>query len=264
MPSELALDLPGGGPHNGAQLGAAGLSGAAGPDDGAMVGELGVAVVGRPPFVMPAIIEIMVKASTSTVWEDYREGSRFFTKEGDVYETLRNLVARLEGEKVDYAVVGAMALVAHGYRRFTEDVDILLSPEGARRFREKREGPGYLPAFEGASKTFRDTRTRIEIEILTSGEYPGDGKPKPVVFPDPIEARVDRDNLWVIGLEKLIELKLASGLTAPHRLKDLADVQELILHLHLPLALSEKLDASVRAEYTRLWQAAEAGRATEE
>lgn len=213
---------------------------------------------------MPAIIEFMVKASTSTVWEDYREGSRFFMKEGDVYETLRNLVARLEGEQVDYAVVGAMALVAHGYRRFTEDVDILLSPEGLRRFREKLEGLGYLPAFEGATKTFRDTRTRIKIEILTSGEYPGDGKPKPVVFPDPIEARVDRDNLWVIGLEKLIELKLASGLTAPHRLKDLADVQELILHLRLPLALSEKLDASVRDEYTRLWHAAEAGRATEE
>jgi hypothetical protein len=31
-----------------------------------------------------------------------------------------------------------------------------------------------------------------------------------------------------VTLEKLIELKLASGLSAPDRLKDLADVQELI------------------------------------
>ncbi len=36
-----------------------------------------------------------------------------------------------------------------------------------------------------------------------------------------------------VTLEKLIELKLASGMTAPDRLKDLADVQELIKITHL-------------------------------
>ena len=185
-------------------------------------------------------------------------------KEGDVYETLRNLVARLESEGLDYAVIGAMALVAHGYRRFTEGVDILLSSEGLRHFQEKVVGLGYLPAFEGARKIFRDTRTGVKVEVMTSGEYPGDGKPKPVVFPDPCEARVEKEDLWVIGLEKLIELKLASGLTAPHRLKDLADVQELILHLNPPFSLAEQLDESVSAEYRKLWQAAEAGRAAEE
>lgn len=146
-------------------------------------------------------------------------------------------------------------------RRFTEDVDILLTPEALRRFLEKVEG--YLP-FKGARTILRNTRTRVKVEVLTTGEYPGDGKPKPVAFPDPVEFREKKEDLWVIGLEKLIELKLASGLTAPHRLKDLADVQELILHLHLPLELSERLDGSVRAEYRRLWDAAEAGRATGE
>jgi hypothetical protein len=63
--------------------------------------------------------------------------------------------------------------------------------------------------------------------------------------------------LWVIDLEKLIELKLASGLSAPHRLKDLAEVQELILHLRLPLEISRRLDPSVRPEYERLWRAAQ-------
>jgi hypothetical protein len=205
-----------------------------------------------------------MKATSSSLWEDYREGSRFFMKEGDVYETLRNLVTRLEREGLDYAVIGAMALVAHGYRRFTEDVDILLSSEGLRHFQDKVVGLGYLPAFPGAMKSFRDTRTKIKVEVMTSGEYPGDGKPKPVVFPEPSEARVEKENLWVIGLEKLIELKLASGLTAPHRLKDLADVQELILHLRLPLELTERLDESVRDEYKRLWNAAETGRAAED
>lgn len=175
-------------------------------------------------------------------------------KEGDVYETMRALVKRLEQEGLDYAVIGAMALNAHGYRRFTEDVDILLRPETLARFREKLTGLGYLPAFSNAKKTFRDTRTGVKIEVMTTGEYPGDGKPKPVVFPDPIDARIDKENLWVLELEKLVELKLASGLSAPHRLKDLADVQELIRQLRLPLELSQRLDESVRAEYERLWK----------
>jgi hypothetical protein len=92
---------------------------------------------------------------------------------------------------------------------------------------------------------------------MTTGEYPGDGKPKSVVFPDPGDVAVDIEGLWVIGLEKLIELKLASGLSASHRLKDLADVQELILQLHLPLEISNRLDDSVRPEYERLWNAAQ-------
>jgi hypothetical protein len=178
-------------------------------------------------------------------------------KEGDVYETLRALVKRLDQEGLDYAVIGAMALVAHGYRRFTEDVDILLKPDALARFREKAVELGYLPAFPKAKKSFRDTRTGVKIEVMTTGEYPGDGKPKPVVFPDPIEVRVVKDDVWIVALEKLIELKLASGLSAPHRLKDLADVQELILQLRLPLDLSKTLDASVRAEYERLWNAAQ-------
>ena len=42
------------------------------------------------------------------------------------------------------------------------------------------------------------------------------------------------------------ELKLASGLSAGHRLKDLADVQELVLANHLPESFAERLDPSVR------------------
>jgi len=38
-------------------------------------------------------------------------------------------------------------------------------------------------------------------------------------------------------------------------MKDLADVQELIRHAGLPAALADALDASVRAEYSRIWAA---------
>ncbi len=175
-------------------------------------------------------------------------------KEGDIYDTLRRLVDELDEQGLDYAVIGGMALVAYGYRRFTEDVDILMTPETLQAFRERCIGRGYLPAFSGASKSFRDTQTGVRIEVVTTGEYPGDGKPKPVVFPDPVEARFQREGLWLITLEKLIELKLASGLSAPHRLRDLSDVQELTARLKLPLELADQLDASVQSEYRRLWE----------
>ena len=43
---------------------------------------------------------------------------------------------------------------------------------------------------------------------------------------------------------------------APHRLKDLADVQELIRIKKLGLDLSRRLDGSVRDKYVELWHAA--------
>ncbi|MBI3471735.1 MAG: hypothetical protein HY013_10290 [Candidatus Solibacter usitatus] len=58
-------------------------------------------------------------------------------------------------------------------------------------------------------------------------------------------------------LEKLIELKLASGMSAPHRLRDLADVQDTIRTLHLPPDLADRLDSSVRSAYLDLWRQAQ-------
>jgi hypothetical protein len=201
------------------------------------------------------VIITSMNASQQSIWDVYREGSRFFMKEGDVYTTLRTLVDRLNEAGLEYALIDGMALTAYGFRRFTEDVDLLMTPEALQQFREQFVGLGYLPAFVTASRSFRDTRTGVKVEVMTTGEYPGDGKPKSVIYPDPVEARVHLEGLWVLTLEKLIEVKLASGLSAPHRLKDLSDVQQLIATLALPRDLSESLDASVRAEYVRLWEA---------
>ena len=174
-------------------------------------------------------------------------------KEGKVHHTLKRLAQALEAESIPYAIVGGMALNLLGYTRETVAVDILLTPQGLERFRERLVGRGYIPAFSGATKSFLDAQTRVKVEALITGEYPGDGSPKPVAFPAPESVSVERDGYRVITLEKLIELKLASGMTAPHRLRDLADVQDLISTLEWPLELEEQLDNSVRHEYRRLW-----------
>jgi hypothetical protein len=135
---------------------------------------------------------------------------------------------------------------------------LLLTPEGLLRFRQRWLGRGYRPALKGAQKTFRDAVTGARIEIVTSGEYPGDGLPKAVAFPDPAApgVTVKKEGIRVLALEKLIELKLASGLSASHRLRDLADVQDLITRRKLPLDLADRLDPSVQAAYRDLWEKA--------
>jgi hypothetical protein len=175
-----------------------------------------------------------------------------------VDKTLARIAKRLSEEGIDYAVIGGMALVAHGYVRFTNDVDLLISKSGLQRIHERLVGRGYRPAFEGSQKKLRDTETGIEIEFITTGEFPGDGKPKPVRFPDPKDVAEEREGIRVISLPKLIELKLASGLSAEHRrLRDLADVQDLIIALKLPRDIGDQIDPSVRNEYFRMWDAAQ-------
>jgi hypothetical protein len=145
-----------------------------------------------------------------------------------------------------------MALGEHGYVRMTDDVDIVLTKPGLERFVATCVGRGYVPAFPGAARAFRDVDTGVRIEVLVTGEYPGDGKPKAVAFPAPEESSVDVGGIRVIDLPRLVELKLASGMTAPDRLRDLADVQELIRAESLDAPFAARLDPSVRGKFLEL------------
>lgn len=185
-----------------------------------------------------------------------REGSMFFEGRSGLQLTLERIARRLQELDIPYAVVGGMAMFFHGFRRFTEDIDILVTPEGLDLLHRKLEGQGYLPLFPG-SKNLRDTDSGVRVEFLVTGDYPGDGKPKPVAFPDPRQASIERDGIRWLNLPALVELKLASGMTNPGRLKDLADVQELIRLLRLPADFVEQLQPFVREKYGELWRGAQ-------
>jgi hypothetical protein len=183
------------------------------------------------------------------------EGSRHFEEKSKVFLALRKISTCLTEIGVPYAIVGGMALFRHGYRRFTEDVDVLVTKEDLKKIHAKLDGLGYLPPHRH-SKNLRDTELAVRIEFLTTGGYPGDGKPKPVAFPDPRDVRIESDGIAYINLPKLIELKLASGMTDPGRLRDLADVREIIKILALPLEFSQQLDPYVREKFAELWKLA--------
>jgi len=189
-------------------------------------------------------------------WSGVENARRFFMGEADVHQALERLARLLDEKAIPYAVVGAMALNEWGYRRVTVDVDVLLTAEGLRALKAAALGLGYVEKFPG-SRGLRDTVAGVNVDVILAGDYPGDGKPKPVAFPDPARAAVRGRRVALLPLPTLIELKLASGMSAPHRLKDLADVIELVRALSLAKDLGSSLDASVRGKYEELWDAAQ-------
>jgi hypothetical protein len=203
-------------------------------------------------FEVPPMITYEQKLDRDVSWA-FREGSMHFDKESSVHVSLRNITKRLRELNIPHAIVGGMALFFHGYRRFTEDVDLLVTREALKEIHERLEGLGYVPPFTG-SKQLRDATTGVRVEFLVTGEYPGDGQPKPVAFPDPSSCVTVIDGLNVLSLPKLIELKLASGISNPRRAKDVVDVQELIEHLDLPESLASELNPYVQDKYREIWQ----------
>jgi hypothetical protein len=209
---------------------------------------------GRPAekVTTPAVADYEKRLESDSRWA-LSEGSHHFEEKSAVFTALHKIARRLDELKIPYAVVGGMALFQHGLRRFTEDVDILVNKEDLKRVHHELEGLGYLPPHKH-SKHLRDTEFGVRIEFLTTGEYPGDGKEKPVAFPDPLAVSFESDGVRYLNLAMLVELKLASGMTNPGRLKDIADVLELIKVLNFPADFSEQLNPYVREKYLELWQ----------
>ena len=118
---------------------------------------------------------------------------------------------------------------------------------------------GSSPVQRAAEQISRilDELNGVKVDFLIEGDYPGDGKPKPVSFPSPALAGTEAGHMRVVDLKHFVEMKLASGMSAPHRLQDLADVLRLIAVAKLPRELSETLAPYVRAKYEELWQSAQ-------
>jgi hypothetical protein len=184
-----------------------------------------------------------------------REGDMFFQGEGAVQTTLRRIAKRLDELDIDYAIAGGMCLSRHGFTRFTQDVDILVTSEGLKQIHAALDGLGYIRPF-AASKNLRDAETGVRIDFLISGQYPGEGKTGPIAFPVPSEISKVIDGIRFVDLIPFIQLKLASG-QASHRGRDLDDVQDLIQATNLPPDLAEQLHPSLRDAYHRKWNDAQ-------
>lgn len=181
---------------------------------------------------------------------------RFFMGQAEAQQALYRLTALLEADGIAYVVIGAFALNEYGYRRVTVDVDLVLREEDLQRFKELHLGQGYSERVVGTGKLL-DTVHTVNIDVLSTGRFPGDGKPKPIAFPDPATTAIRGERFALLPLPRFLELKLASGMTAPHRLQDLADVLNLVRHASIPAGLEADLHPWVREKFRELWVAAQ-------
>ncbi len=192
-----------------------------------------------------------------TMLEIAKRVDAFMMERSPVHDTMRRLAKAFNDLEIAFAIAGAMAANAHGHRRTTADVDVLVRREDLTRFKECWIGRGWVDLFEG-SKGFKDTLNGVKVDVLIVGDYPGDGKPKPVSFPNPESVREIRDeNLPYLNLKSLLELKIACGMTAPHRPRDFDDAIQLIRINALPQDYSGQLNSFVHEKFLELWQAAQ-------
>ena len=167
----------------------------------------------------------------------------FFQKRSPQHQTMRRLARRLKKAGIPYALMGAMAVNAHGAERTTKDVDILLTPEGLERFRQEFVDEVYEPV-KGRPRRFIERQSGVAVDFLLTGRYPGSGEPGPLAFPDPAEASQEIDKISVLTLPQLIQFKLAA-----RRHSDFGDVVFLIATHNLDESFLPQLHPSVRQDF---------------
>jgi len=181
---------------------------------------------------------------------------RFLMGESEAHKALYKLTALLDRERIPYAIIGAFALLEYGHRRVTVDIDLVMREEDLQAFKRRHIGHGYEERVAGTGKLL-DTEFGVNIDVLSTGRFPGDDKPKPIAFPDPATTAIRGARFALLPMPRYIELKLASGMVAPHRGKDLVDVQELIRSAQLGRDVASTLHPWVRDKFLELWELAQ-------
>ena len=166
-----------------------------------------------------------------------------------IVESARAAVALLAEHDIPHLIVGGLAVQEHGYPRVTIDVDIVVPDvlEAVEFLTASLTGPFYrVPDVEDRVE---DRRNGVQIDLLPAGKVLKHG----CKVPFPQLGKVS-EQLQIVKLEELIALKLDSWAGSPaRRLKDKADVNELILRRKLPRDLV--VNPVVRALYTETWDA---------
>ena len=169
-----------------------------------------------------------------------------------IVETARTAAAVLAEHDIPHLVVGGLAVQEHGYPRVTIDVDIVVPDvlEAVEFLTASLTGPFYR--VPNVDDRVEDRRNGVLIDLLPAGKVLQRGCKVP--FPQPGKVT---EQIQIVTLEELISLKLDSWAGSPaRRLKDKADVNELILRRKLPRDLA--VNSAVRAHYLETWDALQA------
>jgi len=164
-------------------------------------------------------------------------------------ESARAAVVVLADHDIPHLIVGGLAVQEYGYPRVTIDVDIVVPDvlEAVEWLTAIVTGPFFrVPQFQDRVE---DRRNGVLIDLLPAGRVLKRGCKVP--FPQPVKVA---GQFQIVSLEELLSLKLDSWNGSPNRrLKDKADVNELILRRKLPRDFA--VNPAVRTLYTETWDA---------
>ena len=138
----------------------------------------------------------------------------------------RDLLAAFNAEGVEYLVVGAHALAAHGHVRATRDLDVWVRPEPQNARKVIRALTSFGAPMHGLTQedlvwpgtVFQMGVPPVRIDVITTI----DGVEFAEAWRDRLEVKFAGEPVGVLSRDHLIANKKASG-----RLQDLADVERL-------------------------------------
>lgn len=156
--------------------------------------------------------------------------------------SVESVVGSLNQAQVRYLIVGGLAVVAHGFVRFTADIDLVLDPDPAalRRGIEALSALGYRPRAPVPFEDFADPARRatwvrekgLAVFSVASDRHPATEIDLFVETPFDFErAYADADRFEVgagvqatfVGRADLIAMKRKAG--RPQDLKDVAELE---------------------------------------
>jgi len=164
--------------------------------------------------------------------------------------------ALLSAAKIPYSICGGVAVCLHGYQRNTIDLDLVIRSSESEAVRKVLADSGLI--WDEANVEFRSP-DGIAVQFLIAGQKAGKGSE--VTIPEPIgDLNVEqREGLPVVRLSRLIEMKIACGISNLRRThKDFADVVELIAARKLDGSFARFLHKSLRPTFRELVRNAQA------
>ncbi|HEY2414055.1 MAG TPA: hypothetical protein VGI40_17545 [Pirellulaceae bacterium] len=191
-------------------------------------------------------METIEERSRGNIQLTLEEGGLFFERQGSVWTTLRKIAEFLADENIAYAVSGGLAAFHHGYRCYTEGIDVIVETESLPRIESN------LTDFKcrGLSNhRFVDCETGVSVRFHLAGEVAGRSSGEDILFPEPTQVRECGESINYVNLPTLINLDLAAWSDGRGAIRGLANVQEYIKVLYLPQLLSKELHPAVRNAY---------------
>jgi hypothetical protein len=174
------------------------------------------------------------------------------TGTSEVALSAQEAVTILADYDIPHLVVGGMALQEHGYPRVTTDVDLVVPDvlEAVEFLTADLTGP--FARVPGVEDRVEHRRSGVFVDLLPAGKVIKRGCQVPFPQPTKITSKIQ-----IVKLEELISLKLDSWANSPSkRLRDKADVTELILRRKLPRELA--VASAVQTLYLEIWDALQA------